>query len=138
MSLDSKAIEILAVNAVKDSIVTSEYLEPFISENDKEPSWDGAVYIYGDKFKKKNTLKGRMPVQVKGKQCNDQLKCNNQLKSEISYLISTVDLRNYLHDGGCMLFVVYIYNRGETNKIYYSELTPIKLRRLLDESKTSE
>lgn len=129
MSLGSKAIEILAVNAVKNSIVTSEYLEPFISENDKEPSWDGFIYIYGDKSKKKSTLKGRMPVQVKGKECDDLS------NSEISYSMSTTDLRNYLNDKGCVLFVVYIGNSGMTKKIYYSELTPLKLRRLLDESK---
>ena len=56
MSLDNKAIEILAVNAVKNSIVTSEYLDQFIAENDKEPTWDGFVYIYNDKSKKKSKL----------------------------------------------------------------------------------
>ena len=65
MKLDKKAIETISVNAVRDSIVTSEFLDQFIADNDKEPSWDGAVYIYGDKSKKKSSLKGRMPVQVK-------------------------------------------------------------------------
>ena len=37
MMLDSKTIETLSVNAVKDSIVMSEFLEQFIAENDKEP-----------------------------------------------------------------------------------------------------
>lgn len=129
MALDKKAIEILAVNAVKNSIVTSEYLDQFIAENDKEPSWDGFIYIYGDKSKKKSNLKGRMPVQVKGTECEDHS------KSKISFSMSTVDLRNYLYDGGCILFVVYIGNNGLTNKIYYAELTPIKLRQLLTEAK---
>lgn len=129
MALDKKAIEILAVNAVKNSIVTSEYLDQFIAENDKEPSWDGFIYIYGDKSKKKSNLKGRMPVQVKGTECEEHT------KSKISFSMSTVDLRNYLYDGGCILFVVYIGNNGLTNKIYYAELTPIKLRQLLTEAK---
>lgn len=57
MPLNSKSIETLSVNAVKNSIVTSEFLDQFIADNDKEPSWDGFVYIYGDKSKKKVHLK---------------------------------------------------------------------------------
>lgn len=132
MSLDNKAIETLSINAVKNSIVTSEFLDQFIVENDKEPSWDGFVNIYGDKSKKKSNLKGRMPVQVKGTECDDHSKEN------ISYSMSTVDLRNYLYDGGCILFVVYIGNGGINNKIYYAELTPVKLRQLLEEAKEQD
>ncbi len=132
MALDNKAIETLSVNAVKNSIVTSEFLDQFIADNDKEPSWDGFVYIYANKSKKKANLEGRMPVQVKGTECDDHS------KEEISFSMSTVDLRNYLYDGGCVLFVVYIGNCGMTNKIYYAELTPIKLRRLLDEAKEQD
>ena len=127
--LDNKAIETLSVNAVKNSIVASEFLDQFISDNDKEPSWDGFIYIYGDKSKKKSSLKGRMPVQVKGTECDDHS------KEIISFSMKTVDLRNYLYDGGCILFVVYVGNCGLTNKIYYAELTPVKLRQLLEEAK---
>lgn len=130
--LDSKTIETLSVNAVKNSIVTSEFLDQYISENDKEPSWDGAVYIYKNKHKKKENLKGRMPVQVKGTQCDDHS------KEEISFSMAKSDLINYLYDGGCVLFVVYIGNNGLTNKIYYVELTPLKLRKLLEEAKEQD
>ena len=44
----------------------SDFLDQFITDNDKEPSWDGFVYIYGERSKEKSKLKGRMPVQVKG------------------------------------------------------------------------
>lgn len=132
MPLDNKAIETLSVNAVKNSIVTSEFLDQFIADNDKEPSWDGFVYIYGDKSKKKSNLKGRMPVQVKGTECDDHS------KETISFSMTTVDLRNYLYDGGCVLFVVYLGNCGITNKIYYAELTPVKLRQLLEKAKEQD
>lgn len=128
MPLDNKVIETLSVNAVKNSIVMSDFLDQFIADNDKEPSWDGFVYIYGERSKEKSKLKGRMPVQVKGVNNNDH---SNEV---ISYSMSTVDLRNYLNDGGCVLFVVYIGNCGMTNKIYYAELTPVKLKRLLKEA----
>lgn len=132
MPLDNKAIETLSVNAVKNSIVTSEFLDQYIADNDKEPSWDGFVYIYGDKSKKKSNLKGRMPVQVKGTECDDHS------KETISFSMTTVDLMNYLYDGGCVLFVVYLGNCGITNKIYYAELTPVKLRQLLEEAKEQD
>ena len=130
--LDSKTIETLSVNAVKNSIVTSEFLDQYISENDKEPSWDGFVYIYKNKSKKKENLKGRMPVQVKGTQCDDHS------KERISFSMTKSDLINYLYDGGCILFVVYIGNNGLTNKIYYVELTPLKLRELLENAEEQD
>jgi len=130
--LDSKTIETLSVNAVKDSIVMCEYLDQFIAENDKEPSWDGFVYIYNVNTKNKSDLKGRMPVQIKGRLCDDHT------KTQISYSMSVADLRNYLWDGGCVLFVVYIGNCGLTKKIYYAELTPVKLRKLLEEAGQQE
>lgn len=55
--MDKKAIETISVNAVKNSIVTSDILDQFISENDKEPSWDGHIYIYKNKNKRKSELK---------------------------------------------------------------------------------
>lgn len=129
MKLDKKAIETISVDAVKNSIVTSPFLDQFIADNDKEPSWDGNVYIYEDNSKKKNKLKGRMPVQVKGKQFNDFS------KEEIHFSMSIADLKNYLYDGGVVLFVVYIGNDSVSTKIYYSELTPIKLRLLIEKAK---
>ncbi len=129
MSLDKKAIETLSINAVRDSIVVSDFLDQFIADNDKEPSWDGFVYIYNDKSKKKDKLKGRLPVQVKGTENNDFS------KEEISFSVSTVDLNNYLYDGGVVFFVVYIGNNGLRKQIYYSELPPIKLRVYLASAK---
>ena len=57
--MDAKTIETLSVNAVRDSIVLSNYLDQFIPDNDKEPSWDGAMYIYDNKSKR-NTGDGSM------------------------------------------------------------------------------
>ena len=127
--MDRKAIETLSVNAVRDSIVVSDYLDQFISDNDKEPSWDGFVYIYTDKSKKKDKLKGRLPVQIKGTENKDFS------KDEISFPVSTIDLNNYLYDGGVVFFVVYVAPDGQTKQIYYSELPPIKLRVYLAEAK---
>lgn len=127
--MDPKAIETLAVNAVRDSVVVSDFLDQFIADNDKEPTWDGFVYIYSDKSKKKEKLKGRLPVQIKGME-NDDFS-----KEEISFPVSTVDLNNYLCDGGAVFFVVYIGNNGASRQIYYAALPPIKLKIYLADAK---
>lgn len=126
--LNENAIETISVNAVKNSIVSSPYLDQFIADNDKAPSWDGHVNIYKDKSKTKSKLKGRLPIQIKGKICSDFSKDN------ISYSMKIDDLKNYLYDGGAVLFVVYMNDNGSATQIYYSALTPVKLRNLLDDA----
>lgn len=121
-----------AVNAVKDSIAMSDFLSPYLNEKDKEPSWDGSVYIYRTKEHKNENLKGRLPVQVKGKECD------TQGKEEISFPMSVTHLRNYLYDGGTVLFVVYISSDAQNKKIYYIELTPIKLRSILERAEKND
>jgi len=125
----SKVIEELATNAVKKSIITTDSLDQFISENDKEPTWDGYVYIYNDKKKKKSDLRGRVAVQIKGKQ-KDEMPTD-----EISFPVSTVDMKNFLYDGGAIYFVVYISSDGTKETIYYNTLTPVKLKLYLAEAK---
>ena len=127
--MDRKAIETISVNAVRDSVVVSDFLDQFIADNDKEPTWDGFVYIYSDRSKKKEKLKGRLPVQIKGTE-NDDFS-----KEEISFPVSTTDLNNYLYDGGAVFFVVYIGHNGLARQIYYAELPPIKLRIYLADAK---
>lgn len=132
MALDTKTIETLAVSAVRDSIVLSNYLDQFIPDNDKEPFWDGGVYIYKNKDHTKENFKGRMPVQVKGKVCDDHS------QDEISYQIKTTDLRAYLADGGAVYFVVYIGSKGLRKKIYYVELAPVRIRVILHAAKNQK
>ena len=125
-------IEKIATAAVSASISATDYLSSFINEGDKEPSWDGTVYLFNDKSKKKASIKGRISVQVKGHATNDLS------KSEISFQVERADLENYLNDGGVVFFVVYIPSNGQLPKIYYSSLLPIKLRMLLAQCKGSK
>ena len=90
------------------------------------------LYTYMIISRRKSNLVGRMPVQIKGKESNDFS------KDSITFSMKTVDLRNYLKDSGCVLFVVYIGNNGLVSKIYYAELSPIKLRALLEDTKEKE
>ena len=46
-------IETLSANAVENSCAKTQYLTASLRKRDKEPSWDGEIYIYNDKRKKK-------------------------------------------------------------------------------------
>lgn len=118
-------LEKLATSAVINSISSTDLLSAFINEGDKEPSWDGNIYIYENASKNKAGIK-KVPVQVKG------TKNDNQEKNEIKYAIKVLDLQNYLTDGGVAFFVVYVSSDGKRNKIYYAGLAPVKLILLLE------
>lgn len=123
--MDKKDIESAAISEIKDSIMNCDILSPYISENDKEPSWDGFIYIYKNKDKKKKNIQGRVAVQVKG-ELN-----SNFSSTEIKHRAEITDLRNYQRDNGVIYFVVYI-NKENTRirKVYFETLTPVKLATL--------
>ena len=124
--MDKKNIESAAISEIKDSIICCDILSPYISENDKEPSWDGFIYIYNDSNHKKENIRGRVAVQVKGESNSDFT------QSEISHPADIVDLKNYLKDNGVIYFVVYIDKQNpRQRKVYYNTLTPVKLGLML-------
>lgn len=102
----------------------TDFLSPWISEGDREPSWDGFIYAYSNKNQAKKNLTGRAAVQVKGKQVK------NVKKKSIQYPVSMVDLENYRNDGGTIFFVVGITSELE-EKIYYLALPPFKINQYL-------
>lgn len=117
-------IERIATSTVIESISKTDVLSPYINEGDKEPSWDGNIYIHKDSSKTKEDLK-RVPVQVKG------TTRRGKAQSSIKYTVKVEDLRNYLNNGGTLFFVVTMDNEGENTRIYYNSLLPVKLRFLL-------
>lgn len=123
--MNAKTIETLAVNAVRDTIVICDYLDQYISDNDKEPSWDGHIYIFKEPSKKKNALMGRIPVQVKGSTLLDVD------SDKVKYAVDISDLNNYLGDGGVIFFVVAISQDGSQKTVFYTTLAPVNLKMIL-------
>ncbi len=128
--MDSKKIEQAGVAAVINSILPCKTLSSFVSDNDREPSWDGQLNIYKKGDHAKSNFIGRVPVQVKG------TIQNNLSKAEIAFPVEVSDLNNYLSDGGAIYFVVYISETMQDSKIYYSTLTPVVLRGILRNCKS--
>ena len=102
-------LEKIATASVKTSISITDELSPFINEGDKEPSWDGNIYIYANKDKRKESIK-KVPVQVKGKQSDDFS------LDTIKYPVTVVDLENYLNDGGIVSLSFILVKMEEIQK----------------------
>lgn len=123
-------LERLAISEIEKSISKTERLTTFINSGDKEPCWDGHVYIHGGKQYTKKDIK-RVAVQVKSKSVLPR-----DVKDEIKYTISYDDLDAYIKDGGVIFFIVYIdkYD-GEPLQIYFAPLLPLRIKSLLKERK---
>lgn len=118
-------IEKLATSAVTAAISKTDRLSSFINSGDKEPVWDGNIYIHQDKKKTKQNIK-KVSVQVKGKVIQTKPpKC-------ITYRVDAKDMDGYLNNaGGAIFFVVYIDKTTATAKqIYYATLLPLKIMEL--------
>lgn len=123
--LNAKRIEESATHALKGALLRCPTLSAYISENDKTPSWDGNVFIYGSAEQKKTDGILVVPVQVKGTSKHLSAK-------SVSYSCEISDLRNYYQNGGCILFLVSVNLESQAHKIYYSSLQVYDLKKELD------
>ena len=121
-------LEKIATSAVVSEISKTDVLSGFISEGDKEPCWDGNIYIHEDSRKTKKNLK-RVPTQIKGKAVRI-----DKTEDSIKYSISHDDLYAYMIDGGTLFFVVYIdKDSGDVLQIYYSQLIQLKIMGIINQ-----
>lgn len=120
-------VEMMGVEFVKLAIAKTDYLVPHINDNDREPSWDGDVEVYrkAGNTHAKADLVMKVPVQVKGHVAS------NLKKQTITYSVDLSDLRNYLNEGGTTFLVVYVDADGEKSQIYYNNLLPYDLKKLI-------
>lgn len=125
-------LEKIATSAVVSSISKTDTLSGFINDGDKEPCWDGNIYIHEDSKHSKKNIK-RIPTQVKGKAVK-----NKSVKDTIKYRIKYDDLKAYMMDGGTLFFVVYIEKEtGEAIQIYYADLLPIRIMEIFKQPQDS-
>jgi len=122
--MTSKEIEEGAILAVKNFIQGSEIISQHISENDKEPFWDGALYLYAKPNKAKDSFMGRAPVQLKGQEV-DKFK-----KKKYKYNISVKDLKAYLNDP-TIYIVCQEKNKGRDSLLFYRNLLPETIKNIL-------
>lgn len=132
-ALDPSMIEGLSVTKLANILWHSEFIVPEISQNDKTPSWDGQLFLYSTKEKKKANLYGKCNIQVKGKKVAKK----DIRNSAITFLADIADLKNYRSDGGVLYFVGYVVDPDKI-KFYYGNLLPIDIVTILAGAKQDE
>ena len=122
--VDSKAIEQKAIIEVIRYFEDSRTVATYLNDNDKEPFYDGSLYLYRGLRRDNPHYIGRVAVQVKGEDLGE-------FKDGIySYPVEMDAIRAYLHEG-IAYFVVQEVKRKK--RIFYRLLTPIELRSIIDE-----
>ena len=123
-------IEGLAVGYLKALFSKIGCLRAAINDKDKEPIWDGNIYVYdyNTKYCSNKDFKGRIPIQVKGRIEKDIYAENSKIPS---YKFEVTNLRNYLKDGGVLFFVVTFDENGDNEKVFYKKLLPYDLSKIL-------
>lgn len=106
-------------------------MDAYIDSNDKTPSWDGTVFVYNSENQKKENIKGRVPIQVKGTE-------KIFVSDVATFSCSTVDLRNYYHDGGCVFFLISVVPATGEHKIFYASLLVVDLDKILQSAKAQK
>lgn len=130
--MTSKDIEEGAILALKNFIQGSDVISQYITDNDKEPFWDGHLYLYGKDDKAKDSFIGKVPVQLKGKEV-DKFK-----QKKFKFNISTNDLRAYLREP-TVYIVCQEKNKGKETLLFYRCLLPETIKNILkgkDKQKT--
>lgn len=122
--IDTKAIEEKALNYLKTFIEDSERISQYLADNDKEPCWDGHLYLYDGEGKSKEHFQGRVPIQVKGTVV-ERFKTKKW-----KFKLERADLQAYLHEP-TFFIVCQIKKNSKERKLFYRELLPCTVQKLL-------
>lgn len=121
--LTTKKVEEKGLRILCDYFAECERIDTYIASNDKEPLWDGHIYLFNSDKQTSNNIYGRIPAQLKA--CS-----KTSGKEEIKYGIKKAALNTFKRDGGVVYFVIYI-NNSVGKQIYYSCLTPLLIKKYL-------
>lgn len=116
--IDDKGQRILC-----DYFAECERVDTYIATNDKEPLWDGHLYLFNSSEQKADQLYGRLPAQLKSSSKTSQ-------KSAVTFPVKKSALETYKRDGGIVYFYVLAGNASE-KQIYYCLLTPVVIKKYL-------
>lgn len=123
-AIDTKAIEEKALNHFKSFIEDSKVISQFIADNDKEPCWDGHLYLYADGIRDKEHLQGRVPIQVKGTEVG------RFVTKKWKFKLEKADLKAYLEEP-TFFIVCQVKKDSKERMLFFRELLPDLVNKLL-------
>ena len=121
--MTTKKIEEKGQRILCDYFAECDRVDTFISTNDKEPLWDGNLYLFNSSEQKADQVYGRIPAQLKSSGKASK-------KETVSFPVKKTALETYKRDGGIIFFYVLIDN-PESKQIYYCLLTPVVIKKYL-------
>lgn len=123
-AIDTKAIEEKALNYFKSFIEDSKVISQFIADNDKEPCWDGHLYLYADGIRDKEHLQGRVPIQIKGTEVG------RFVTKKWKFKLEKADLKAYLEEP-TFFIVCQVKKDSKERMLFFRELLPDLVNKLL-------
>lgn len=121
--MTTKKIEEKGQRILCDYFAECERVDTFIATNDKEPLWDGNLFLFNSSEQKADQVYGKIPAQLKSSGKTSQ-------KETVSFPVKKTALEAYKRDGGIIYFYVLI-NNPESKQIYYCLLTPVVIKKYL-------
>ena len=123
-AIDTKSIEEKALNHFKSFIEDSKVISQFIADNDKEPCWDGHLYLYADGIRDKEHLQGRVPIQIKGTEVG------RFVTKKWKFKLEKADLKAYLEEP-TFFIVCQVKKDSKERMLFFRELLPDLVNKLL-------
>lgn len=123
-AIDTKAIEEKALNHFKSFIEDSKVISQFIADNDKEPCWDGHLYLYADGIRDKEHLQGRVPIQIKGTEVG------RFVTKKWKFKLEKAVLKVYLEEP-TFFIVCQVKKDSKERMLFFRELLPDLVNKLL-------
>lgn len=123
-TIDTKAIEEKALNHFKSFIEDSKVISQYLDDNDKEPCWDGHLYLYADGIRDKEHLQGRVPVQIKGTEVD------HFVTKKWKFKLEKADLKTYLEEP-TFFIVCQVKKNSKERMLFFRELLPDLVNKLL-------
>ena len=99
-------------------------ISQFIADNDKEPCWDGHLYLYADGIRDKEHLQGRVPIQIKGTEVG------RFVTKKWKFKLEKADLKAYLEEP-TFFIVCQVKKDSKERMLFFRELLPDLVNKLL-------
>lgn len=134
----NQKIEEISIHILQERLDEIPSLVSNFNNMDKVPAWDGFIYCYNsDNTEKKENLKVRIPVQIKGHYDENQ---RYIFKNRVKCQVSIDDFRLYGTEKGTIYFSIYFADTkdGRKKEIFYKLITPAKVKEILLQCKRNQ
>ena len=121
--MTTKKIEEKGIRILEDFFEDCDRVDTYISRNDKEPLWDGHLYLFNSEVQSADNVYGKIPTQVK-------TLSRTTTKDTTTFSVKKAALNSYKRDGG-ILYVLVLLNNPIGRQIYTCQLTPVAIKKYL-------